>query len=574
MDILGNLGHLIMAFPYYAAVVGVSVVFAIIYRVYKTSIDFWAMDAWYSTPVIGRLAQLSRRVAPAAGQDFKGWLQSEVTLGSDYANYIHGQSPKTFRQYRTYLGRAGDGGRKPLPGWLVAVLLVLVAAEAYGISYLIAGGLARNMSENARIIGTGAIVIVVCIGLVLLTHAAGKHLYRNLLVSRTVKKWSEATTNAELADGAVARENSPFETHAGITVEEGHLDDKDPDYSQCINRVGSKTTWFVVWIALAIILIFGGLQVALRVNDSLQKLTRDTIGLSTDAAVQGVPSSPIPDFGDPQATAQPAILSAPDQLANRRAAEEMKSTETQGGWLTSLALAFIYLMTQLTSIYAGYSYGFGGEYSEEAYRETHGCQVFETYQQAERKLKGLADRRMQSLHQRIRDRAANRNIALNGDFYRFLAIHERRAARHREESEAETVSDEAVSPSAPNAASPSPLAGKTPARPVTDAAQPVVTDTGGVQQHLDRMEPMSKEEIKTYMLALSPEEYDKVRPHLPALMAARADKARRGSDMDGLLSGPEKTPEARSLDLDEALNAANDSNVVKLGSAVPGAAAT
>lgn len=522
MDLLGNLGHLLLAYPWAAALVAAAAIGGVVYYFYKTTIDFWLMDAWYCTPLVGRTAQLARRVSPAADQAYKGWLQSEVTLGSDYASHVHSMSPKAFREYRTYLGRAGDGGRRPLPGWMMAVLVVLVAAEAYGISYLIAGGLARNMSENARVIGTGAIVIVVCIGLVWLTHAAGKNLYRNLLVDGNVNKWDEAMNAGDGSDLAAQRERLPLETHAGITIEDGHLDDDHPDYSQCLNRVGNKTTWFVFWIALALILIFGGFQVALRVNDSLQKLTRDTIGISAGDSAQT--SSPIPNFGDPQAPALPAVIADPDKRADGRANDEEKSTEVMGGWLTSLALAFIYLMTQVTSIYAGYSFGFAGEYSEEAYRETHGCQVYETYLKEERRLKGIAERRMQTLHQRMRDKARNRNITFGGDFYRFLLIHEPRTVTHRDH------------------ASPQPAAAR-PAKPQ------------GIQDHLARMESMSTDEMKTYLMGLPEDQFNQVRPHVPAMLAARATRAKRGDDLEILFPSEPSPVDPRGRAVDQMLAA-------------------
>ena len=61
-------------------------------------------------------------------------------------------------------------------------------------------------------------------------------------------------------------------------------------------------------------------------------------------------------------------------------------------------LATIFVVTQLVSIGVGYSYGFGGRQSKEAFGETHGCADFETFFRPVRRRMSNADLRLTTLH--------------------------------------------------------------------------------------------------------------------------------------------------------------------------------
>lgn len=402
MGIIAELGLLIIVYWQVALAIVLGTILFVAYVMNRAFVNFWLMNAWYGIPLVGRLAQLSRRVSPASDVEYRDWLQSEVTLGTDYKNHIHYLPQSAFDLFRIHLTRSEDASQRPMPLWLLGILIVLVAAEGFGFSYLVAGGFAHDMSENARMVGTVAIVIVLCIVLVMMTHAAGHHLRRNLLIRQCEKRWDESGRKVDL------------QTHQNIDIQNTHDDDGEPAYSQCVNRIGTQKTWWIVYTVAAVILIFAVVQVALRVNDSLMSLTRDTVGVTSTSSDE----PQIPDFNS---APMPDVITKPQALADQEANKELRHLQTDSGWLTSLALAFIYLITQATSIYAGYKYGFaGGKNSETAYTETRGAPIYTTYMNRVESWIEIAERRMAELHQRIRDNANNRNVQFGGSFIAFL----------------------------------------------------------------------------------------------------------------------------------------------------------
>src|SRR5689334_3403855 len=89
-------------------------------------VSLWYLNLWYSLPFIGKLARLARvHRAPAPGDD---WHQSERTLCNDYKTFVRVKDRRQFLECKTYLKKAGDSGRSPLPFgiWVLIAVLVFV----------------------------------------------------------------------------------------------------------------------------------------------------------------------------------------------------------------------------------------------------------------------------------------------------------------------------------------------------------------------------------------------------------------------------------------------------------------
>jgi hypothetical protein len=502
MGAIAELGLLIIAYWQWVAVLIVGVIIFVAYAMNRALVNFWLMNAWYGVPLVGKLASLSRRVSPASDVEYRGWLQSEVTLGTDYKNHIHYLPQSAFNLFRTHLSRSEDASRRPMPLWLLGILIILVAAEGFGFSYLVAGGFAHDMSENARMVGTVAIVVVLCIVLVMMTHAAGHHLYRNLLIQQCEKRWDESGRKADL------------QPNPNIDIGNTHDDDGQPAYSQCVNRIGTQRTWWVVYTVAAVILIFAVVQVALRVNDSLMALTRDTVGVTTESDQPQVPNfdaAPMPD-----------VIAKPQAQADHEADKELRHLRSDSGWLTSLALAFIYLITQATSIYAGYKYGFaGGKRSETAYEETRGAPIYTTYMKRVESWIEIAERRMAALHQRIRDNANNHNVEFGGSFITFLEKQGGRLDRLAK------ISEE------------SPYRGSVRSH-VKAVPTSASDDEGSVAESYEKLRSMNPSERSRFYGSLSEADYDALK-HYAANLKARASQRddlvaqERSREMDGFI---------------------------------------
>jgi len=370
------MGKLIEYFLHYpmvpvSIIVGVFALFA--YLTNRESWDFWFMNALYGLPFVGRLEQLARERSVRNAET--GLLKSEERLCREYAQHIKFLSRADFDSRMEYLRKAEDDGRRPLPIWFLGVLVVLVSAEGYGFSYLLAAYFGDNLSEFARQAVTFALVIVLCIILVIATHFAGHLLHKIGVISRCERIW----------DNAGRPGGNPISENIGLNQNQA-VDDSEAPYRQCLNRVGTHKGWTPVVGIIAAILALGVFQVGIRMEIAHRTTIEETTGQT--AAPPGLP--------DYLAAAQ----KVPDEKARL---EHAKAAETE--WIFgALTLTTIYLLTQGVGLIAGSWYGFAGRGSAAAYRETRGAAVYEVYRDRVDSWIAIADARLSSLQQRIQRR--------------------------------------------------------------------------------------------------------------------------------------------------------------------------
>lgn len=349
----------------------VGILLAVIAAVYLLTRDpFWWTDMSYRLPLIGKLTRFSDDYSETRRG---GWLNVEATLCRDYAQHVTCLSKEQFENDREYLRKAFDHGRRPMPGWVLLVLGLLIAAEGFGFSYVLSGLMALDSSENLRFYLTWAIVFVLAIILVWVTHRAGHQLYRTRLLRSCFRQFQAYTVIADPGDG---RKRS-FSSQVVSLGDPQDIDDDQPPHVQCVNRVathpGDRGSYAWVWIAGVLVAVVAIGSVVLRIQ-SLQVM-----------ALEGTAT----------------------------AAEE---TAALTGFFL---LATIFVVTQLVSIGVGYSYGFGGRQSKEAYAETQGCADFETYFRPIRQRMTIADLRLATLH-RLMERSLPQEIEWTRDFYAFI----------------------------------------------------------------------------------------------------------------------------------------------------------
>src|SRR5881396_2845413 len=97
-----------------------------IYFAFRYQINFWWLNFWYSLPSFGKLARLSKDATRSSNP---GWLCGEETLCGDYRTHITTTSEAEFYKRLIYIRKAQDRGRKPLPGWMIVFLAILLLAE-------------------------------------------------------------------------------------------------------------------------------------------------------------------------------------------------------------------------------------------------------------------------------------------------------------------------------------------------------------------------------------------------------------------------------------------------------------
>lgn len=376
-----------------------------VYFTFKFRIDFWWLNFWYALPVIGKTARLSRD-SSRSNKD-QSWTNSERTLCSDFKQFLHLVPEAEFNNRIEYLAKAGDTGRTPTPGWLILLLALLITAEGLGFSYLLGSWMAMDGSENTRQLLMWGIVFVLCVILGFLTHSAGHQLHRTNLIRRCEKEWRD--------DGQKGRLRT-----ANVTLKDKQsCDDAVPHYSQSINRVGAEGSYVLVWVAAAAILVIAVASTVMRVKHLESEQGRETVQATAAPADAGNPFA--------QAGQLPAAIVAPQAAADAKARSDInRSTETEG-LSAFVMLAFIFVITQLVGIIAGYRWGFAGQNSKEAFRSTLGFATYDDYMRFFGPIIDKAEARLGTLQQRIMARQSNIHLRLSHTFADFL--HEQQAER-------------------------------------------------------------------------------------------------------------------------------------------------
>ncbi len=347
---------------------------------FRSTLEFWLNHWKYTFPVIGKTARLSR----SGVHDQNGWTDSERTLCGDYNKFISYLSKAEFSKRNEYLAKADDSGRSPTPLWLMTLLSVLVIAEGLGFSYLLGSWMARDGSANTHTLLMLAIVFVLCVIMVFLTHVAGHQLYRSNLVRRCRKQWKQDNTQPRFSSRKVKLDDDQ------------DVDNAEPDYTQTANRVGTDHSYFMVGLTVAVIIVIAGTSTWMRWSNLNAEQTREAMGVSQGA-----------DAGNPFAAAPaiPAELTSNQKAADDRArAEESSSTRSEGA-AAFTTLGVIFVVTQIVGIFGGFAWGFGGRESYAAWTTTKGFKTFEDYNNYYAPFRSIAQSQLENLQKAMAEHA-------------------------------------------------------------------------------------------------------------------------------------------------------------------------
>lgn len=432
--------------------------------------QFWVTDFMVTLPVVGAMARLSKDVAKGS----HGWLRSEEALNGKYKPYCNLLPRRLFDERTEYLRKAADLGRSPTPFWAWAILVVLVIAEGLGFSYLLGTWMAREGSANTHTLMMFAIVLVLCVILVALTHFAGHQFYRTSLLRSCFKRFKERGGD----DYAVRR----------VKLDEDQsFDSQAPEFKQIVNRVAKhshdKGTYIGGWIALITIALIAVISTYMRVQNLESEMLREvTVHEQTTGAAS---SNPFDNL-----TLPTEVQSAQNQ-ADAKAQNEAQSALKGEGFAAFAILGLIFVVTQIVGMGAGYMYGFAGQESKHAYREIGGFSTYESYLAYYRPLRDLANSRLKDLQQRL-EQVSHTKLTLSKTFDDYL----------REQRSNEVLDQEPVPMSAP---APVPAASAPPA-PAAEAsaviAEAAVT-LASAKAEIERLNSADAE--KVYFLSLPAE---------------------------------------------------------------------
>lgn len=378
------------------------------YIAFRNKIDFLLTDWRYRLPIIGGIAKGAKN---ADEGKLPGWRQSEETLASDYKKHIHLMTPSVFNNAIEYMKKSQDGGRSPLPAIVVAFISLLVIAEGLGFSYLLGTWMARDGSANIHTMLMFAIVLVICGIMVWITHAAGHQLYRTNLIRSARKNWEENK-----------KEGSGFGVNPIALKDEQSKDDSSPPWIQSVNRVGTEGGYSWMALAVGVILIMAVTMTVMRWNNLKVELNNQTTGQASQ--VESAAGNPFAKPSD-----LPAEVVAPQKAAEEKARKEVKSSTETEGMAAFIMLAFIFIVTQIVGISAGYRWGFAGNESKAAYKMTEGFATFDAYIKHYGVLLDLAEARLTRLQQEMVKKSRN-DLRLGKTFRDFLTIKDIEATTH------------------------------------------------------------------------------------------------------------------------------------------------
>lgn len=344
---------------------------------YWDRVKWFAMNFWYGFPLIGKLARLARDDTRDSSKP--GWLKSERTLCADYKKFIGVRSKEEFYRYNSYLERAGDIGRKPLPALMWFLIIAMVVVEALGFSYVLAGYTIPGASEAMQSYGALGIAFLISVLLVFLTHHTGSELYVNGKVKEARSEWKDAG------------KKQPLTEKSTVSLANNHEDDDKPHYTQMAHRVGKKTKYFIS--ALTAVFVIGVAIGATYVRGVVleKQLTQEVSGAQLNY------------FDLPGELAQVA------GAAESKALEETKALDMKGGWTTFVILATIFVFLQILGVILGYKYGFAGRQSKEAYIGL-GRGRYHTYEDVLLHVQNIADiaqAKLETLQQRLEENNSN-----------------------------------------------------------------------------------------------------------------------------------------------------------------------
>jgi len=408
------------AFNQHMNVVATVISLAILVTLYfalKPRVDFWWLNFWYGLPFIGKSIRLSKDTTRNAKN--KEWTNAERTLCEDYKRHIHFITEAELNNRLVYLAKANDLGRTPTPVWLIVVLSLLVIAEGLGFSYLLGSWMAMEGSENTRTLLMVAIVLVLCVILVFVTHSAGHQLYRTNLVRRSEKEWRDAGQPGQ------------FKSRTMMLKDDQSIDNDQPEYTQLVNRVGTSGSYFMVVVAVAIIVVIAFTSTWMRVKHLENEQTLETMQSSSAS-------------GNPFAggLSLPKEVTEPQIEADQKGIADRNKAQATEGMAAFIMLGFIFVVTQVVGIAAGFRWGFAGKESKAAYVSTRGFSTYEDYEAYYAPVIQVAQSRLQTLQQQLARQGGNQSLDLRKTFDDYLD--ESRGLRLRGKQIEPTSSTEAV----------------------------------------------------------------------------------------------------------------------------------
>lgn len=345
------------------ALVGIA---ALIYQKWER-IRLWLKSVRYRLPLVGRIRSLAKN---GLTLDRHGWFKAERELCSDfYREYrqLPGD-PEMYSKSRSYLKKVQELGRNELRWWGWVLLFAIIAAEALGFAFILAGytvpGLSLAIETNVAFL----FAVVIASLLMVSTHMAGRELHKRRLINMARTWWSHDKRGEE---------DKPFGApDTNVDLENDHKDDHRPQYQQIINRVDHDglarpvKPLLTILAAFFIAVVFAGstyVRVQVWQQEQAEE-TKDAVDEQQQAGGAGGASddpSAVFDSGGDQ-PAMPDDVQKEAQGTLDSVVDKIQAAEDRAAYATYIMLGVIFVVLQIISIVVGYRTGFVGKESKKA----------------------------------------------------------------------------------------------------------------------------------------------------------------------------------------------------------------
>ena len=382
-------------------------------------VKFWWLNFTYNFPVIGKLSILAKDIEGI--DEGHKWFYSEERLCRDYYNFYEkvDVSDESYDEAKDYLHAVGELGRKPTPTFIWAVIIFLVIVEAFGFAYVLAGFTVPGASESMQVKAGWVLALLVAAALVFLVHFSGRELHKNLLIKK-IRRWYKNDN----AGGTNWRDLKPdAET---ITIDNTFDDKESPDYIRMLNRLDVNdrvaTSYKMTLATVVVIAVIAVTTLYIRHQVLVQDIAsshQSSVSIfdgdaspfgDTGAEEDSDVGALFGDSGSDDAKEDLGALFGDDTKASADASERARpsiedETKQKGGDATFVMLTILFLAIQIVGLAFGFSYGFSGRESREAYELLHGFSTKKAflsyYERAKNHIARVAQKQLQKLQHKM-----------------------------------------------------------------------------------------------------------------------------------------------------------------------------
>lgn len=360
-------------------------------------------EKWKSRP--REYLQVLRQGPDHAGK-FSNWFQDEINICREFSYKISALEIKNDERYPTveinYLGIVGESNARPKPHWVWLIIAVMMVAEAYGLSVLLAGHLSDTgtASEDKKLaIG---ICTLLSIGLVTLAVKIAKDVSMrryawlvwrasNGVIKRQFDKDAESQNKGQFNKEAEPQNDSTKTlglTEAGNSADQHQMQAirraNRSEYVYGFKSEGTATPQIKRTLSeyslklklyIGFIILFGVVILTYRIYAINENFGREIERVRLVASAD--PPAIFSQSGRPKIVDQ--ANDSASQLVTQESLEQTKSTKT----VATLFYVLLFWLVQTVAVLLSSRYGFVSDHGEEAYniirnfRAVHGPSISE-----------------------------------------------------------------------------------------------------------------------------------------------------------------------------------------------------